>query len=89
MQKNRNNLEFYKTWIHNSFLSKIPRKGHLKLNQVKIPYEQQFKIPIYKKRGERYYLKNYIYANHPHDGNLPLSEKIGCNCDWIITAKRI
>jgi hypothetical protein len=87
--KNRNNLEFYKTWIHNAFLSKVPRRGHLRMNNVKISYNAKFRLPIYKKLGKRFFITHYLECNHPHDESLPLSEKIGCNCDWIITAKRI
>lgn len=74
-------LELKKIWIHNKSLSKVSRRGHLRLNNKKIPYNKNFIITRYRKIGKRWYKAGTIEARYPHDPNLPPEEVINCNCD--------
>lgn len=79
-------IEIKKTWIQNKTMSKKFRFGHSKMNGVTIPFSSQFILPIYDS-GENYI--GEIACDHPHDSKLPISEIAGCNCDYIITMRRI
>ena len=63
--------EARKRWIHNTRMVKVPRKPHVALHRVTIPYNEYFEI-----KSDRVYLCRY-----PHDPNLPIGEKAGCNCE--------
>lgn len=59
-----------KTWIHTS-TGKTNRRNHEALNGVTIGIDEKFN------------LGNGIYADRPHDENLPASEVINCYCICI------
>lgn len=59
-----------KTWIHTS-AGKTNRRNHEVLNGVTIGIDEKFN------------LGNGIYADRPHDENLPASEVINCYCICI------
>lgn len=59
-----------KTWIHTS-AGKTNRINHERLNTVSVGIDEKFD------------LGNGIYADKPHDENLPASEVINCYCICI------
>lgn len=55
-----------KKWVHG--LSEDPRLRHVALSGTRINFEEAFD------------LGGGVFAKHPHDPDIPASEKIGCKC---------
>lgn len=79
LEKNPN-LEATKTWLQNKSLSRVPRKGHGRVNGTTIQKNEKFKV-------YREDLKNFDYMDRPHDPDAILEQKIGCSCDIIYKAR--
>lgn len=56
-----------KGWIYTD-IAKNPRENHQALDNVWIPFDKKFN------------LGGGIFADYPHDPNLPASERIHCHC---------
>jgi hypothetical protein len=75
------NAKSKKTWWHNS-MSKIPRKGHLKVNGNTINSDEMFKVPVYEIfKSKQYFTGNYVFMRYPHDPNVDIKHRAGCNCE--------
>jgi hypothetical protein len=58
-----------KKWVHG--LSLDARVNHVTLNGTVVDFEQPFD------------LGGGVFAQHPHDANLPASETLGCRCSTV------
>ena len=67
-----------KKWIHSHV--GVPRPGHLMLDGVIIPADEQFELV--GADGEIY------YVDHPHDPDLPAGEVINCRCQIVPVVMR-
>ena len=85
-QKNKDKFEFFKMWRQNKSLSREYRRGHHKVNGMKIPIDQFFLVPRIIKKAGKWILAAVDQMKHPHDSNAVAEQNIGCNCDLIIFA---
>lgn len=84
--KNKDRFDFFKIWRQNRSLSVEYRRGHAKVDGMKIPIDQLFLVPrIIKKKG-RWVQVAIDTMKHPHDINAIAEQVIGCNCDFVIFA---
>ena len=79
-----NNLIAKKRWIHNKSLSKVPRRGHMELDQVTIDKDDKFKVKVFKKNT----VVRTDYMSRPHDPLAHADQNISCNCDVDYIVKR-
>lgn len=72
-------IKMTKTWIHNRQLSKKPREGHMRLNNMTVPVETKFRVDRDDGTG-------YDMMDRPHEPGLPPEQVIGCSCEVIYKA---
>jgi len=88
ISKNEENFEVTKTWKQNKSMSKVPRRGHSRVDGKSIPFNESFIVPHYEKINGRYTKTLETPMKHPHDPNAPGKQVIGCNCDMDIKIRR-
>jgi hypothetical protein len=87
LRKNKD-LEAKKKWRHNKSLSREPRRGHQEADGQEVGFNEMFVLNTYKMvKGKRIYTGK-IQCQHPHSEELPLDEKVSCNCGYYIIVRR-
>lgn len=86
LEKNEGAVEARKFWIHNRYLSKVPRLGHEEVAAVTaaepIPLTHYFVVPWYYDSGpNKGKLRGVHRMKAPHDPDAVVEQKIGCSCD--------
>jgi len=81
-------IQSRKRWIHNTMLSKKPRRGHKMIDGQVVPFNEMFKVPRYKQLKGKQVRVGTTLMSHPHDPNAPIDQIIGCNCDFDIIVSR-
>lgn len=82
-------IEMVKRWLHNSSLSKTPRKGHLEAHLQTVALDDYFQVPNYiDGKGKAQIYKGTTRMSRPHDPNAPAEQVIGCNCDVQFLARQ-
>jgi len=81
-------IEARKVWIHNSSMSKEPRRGHQKLDGKSIGMNESFKVENWKIVKGRPVKTGVDMMKHPHDPDAPSEQVIQCNCDYDIIVSR-
>ena len=78
MQSNPD-IKAYKTWQHSGDRKriKVPRRGHLRMNGVRVEASTSFQVPLYDAKG-RYVRTDSM--DRPHDERAPLEQVLGCLC---------
>jgi hypothetical protein len=89
IEKNQGLIDVEKEWIQNKGMAKEPRRSHAETHGVKLSWPGKFQIPIYKSIRGKVVKRGIVLADRPYDPKLPLSEKIGCNCELIYRIKRM
>jgi hypothetical protein len=84
-RKNRDKIQVFKTWRQNKSLSKEYRRGHDKVNGIRLPLFQTYTVPVIVPRKSKNITK-YIKIReekmlYPHDPKASAENVIGCNCD--------
>jgi len=85
VSKNNPDIVVRKVWIHNSSLSKEPRRGHVAMDGKTVGKDEFFSVPIYHENKRKV---GSVLMSHPHDPGAPSSEIIGCNCDYDILVRK-
>lgn len=72
-------MKAFKTWNHSSDRKriKVPRRGHMRMNGVRVEASESFQVPLYDAKG-RYVRTDSM--DRPHDERAPLDQVIGCMC---------
>lgn len=80
-------LKMVKTWKHNRQLSKVPRPGHMQMNDVTEPAGTKFKVPMYVKIKGKNIFAGWTMMDRPHDPKAPPEQIISCSCDILYKAQ--
>lgn len=72
-------MQAFKTWAHSGDRKRIkqPRRGHLRMNGVRVDASESFQVPYYDSKG---HVIRTDYMDRPHDERAPLDQVIGCMC---------
>ena len=85
------NLKIMKKWVHGnygSYKSKVPRPGHLDLNDETIEFNEFFRVQCYVFKNGKWKKDKIVYMKAPHDNEGGgAGEVINCSCQLVYTAK--
>lgn len=81
LNKNKDHLRMFKTWIHNRSLSKEHRPHHAQMNHKTIEGSKSFAVRHKIKKMGRWVQIGWTRMMRPHDPTAPADQVIGCNCD--------